>query len=401
MHIFYIPSWYPHASNPLNGVFTAEQIEQMATYYPNYQYTLSLCGLGKYTLSLRHPFQIFKTINAFLADQRLECQTPSLLKLYYPGLNWSESILGGNITGLLKGHEINLLRSFQIYQPVKTLIHAHVAYPAGWIAMRLAEKYDLPYIITEHMGPFPLPKRAFIKKGKLTRLISEPILKAKHLISVSPTLSEQIQALTGRTIDLSVLPNALSGIWLDPPIRKISKKEFNLFCLALISPQKGFDSLLYAFKKAYEYNPLLRLSIGGEGPHLFRYQELSVTLGLRDVVTWLGRIEREQVPYYMSQADTFILTSRHESLGMVYIEAMACGVPIIATRCGGPENFVTSDIGQLVDVDNVSEIAEVILKTSQGYYTYDLDTIRQRFNNQFSAPVVTKRLDGIYRGIWA
>ena len=92
-----------------------------------------------------------------------------------------------------------------------------------------------------------------------------------------------------------------------------------------------------------------------------KLEELISSLGIRDHVWWLGVLPQGELPRYYGAADVFVLPSRYELFGIVMLEAMACGVPVVATRFGGPAEVIAhGETGFLVDPTDPEELAGAI-----------------------------------------
>ncbi|MDP4188777.1 MAG: glycosyltransferase, partial [Bacteroidota bacterium] len=141
---------------------------------------------------------------------------------------------------------------------------------------------------------------------------------------------------------------------------------------------KGYDILLKAFAQLVSQNHnSFRLIIGGEGKEKKYLQRLAVRLKIGDKVTFTGNLDRLQVRQNLQMANVFVHPSRLESFGVVLIEAMACGLPLITTRCGGPEYIVTPETGLLVEPDNSGKLSDAMSYFVQNYNNYNRDGIRK------------------------
>lgn len=120
-----------------------------------------------------------------------------------------------------------------------------------------------------------------------------------------------------------------------------------------VEPLKGLDILLMATAILEDKTETRVVVVGGDSethPEAFRLRSISKTLGLEGIVTFTGAVPQDRLNVYYNAADVFVLPSYYESFGLVALEAMACGVPVIASRVGGPKNFVKSGVtGYLID----------------------------------------------------
>ena len=139
--------------------------------------------------------------------------------------------------------------------------------------------------------------------------------------------------------------------------------------------------------------------IGGNGEEMPKLKALIEKYKLNDNIFLLGELNREEVAINMQACDCFILASRFETFGIVYIEAMNYGKPVIASITGGPDTFINENCGLLVENENVIEIKEAIIKMINSYDKYDKIYIKEFCENNFSEKVVADKLVSIYREV--
>ena len=181
-------------------------------------------------------------------------------------------------------------------------------------------------------------------------------------------------------------------------IDDVSHSKFTFVSVGNLLVGKGFDTLVKAFFES-KFPSNVVLNIIGEGGEREKLEELIRALHLTDRVKLLGVKSPVEVSSILAHADIFVLASRKETFGIVYVEAMAKGLPVIATKCGGPEEFVNKENGILVPVDNVEELSKAMLLMYKEGQHYCKHAIRKYSYENFSQDVVADKILKVYRDI--
>lgn len=391
MNIFYIPSWYPEKENPNAGIFFKEQVFALAEAYPGINFTVSIYSSKNYSLVMKKPVESFCKILKFAgAKGYINKVKNNLTEIYTPGILYTKKLKRYD-NKIVKINEKNFLKGQELYGKFD-LIHCHVSFPAGYTGMMLSKKYNVPYIITEHMGPFPFDE--YIVNNKLSYRIFEPITNAKKVIAVSNALADSIEKFSFKRP--GVIPNLVDGDVFNIKPAPLNDK-FTFFTLSSISEKKGVKVLIQSIKNVIEKDKNIRFRIGGAGEMLEQYKELSAKENLGEYITWLGALTREESVREFQKCDSFILPSFHESFGLVLAEALACGKPVISTKCGGPEDIINNENGILVNIGNAEELSDAILNIKNNIKKYNPENIRKNFSERFSKEIVTEQIVNIYK----
>ncbi len=397
MNVFFVPSWYPSKNDPLIGQFFKDQAIGLTKTFPNLNIGVSIWGQNDERLLLwsREPFNSLGKVikqNSIYKFQNSIYQ--NLTEYLTPAFTWSWEFLKGNTIRILKANAANLNSYVKQYGKVD-LIHAHVAFPGGYIAEKLALEFKLPYIITEQMSPFPF--YLFLDKQNLLqdRLITA-YKNAKYNIAITDGLADEMQKYEIPRI--RVIPNMIDQEHFKIQSGSQKNKHFTFFSLGRIVYQKGFDILLKAIARVLEKRNVI-LRIGGDGEQKPNYLKISETLGINEHVSWLGSLNRDQALKEFQNCDAFVLASRHESMGIVFAEAMACGKPVICTRCGGPEFIFDHDAGFLVNPENEPELVEAMIKMIDNSGNFNPAVIRNSFEKKFSVPKVADQIMEVYKDV--
>lgn len=241
------------------------------------------------------------------------------------------------------------------------LIHAHFTWPSGYIGVRLKEKYGKPVITTIHENGdwfdqevgmnHPLINTAWSGADALIRVNRKDVPVLKHY-------NEQVYSI----------PNGFSPAF-HPVDAAIAREQLGLpgdvkivFTLGNLVQRKGFNYLIDAMEQIYNQRNDVLCFIGGAGPESGSLQGQIDRLHLGEKVRLLGSVPSAVLPLWMNACDLFVLPSLSESFGVVQIEALACGKPVVSARNRGSEEVVTSDeYGLLVEPADTEDLAEKIL----------------------------------------
>ncbi|WP_396613798.1 glycosyltransferase (plasmid) [Haloferax sp. S1W] len=244
------------------------------------------------------------------------------------------------------------------------LIHCHMTWTSGYVGARLKEELDIPYLLTVHANREWFGKQLQSDNERLKRAWTD----ADRLIRVNrrdrsklePYNDDVVHIPNGYDTDIfERIPTADArdrlGIDDDTPL---------VFALGTLKPRKGFQHLMRAMTRVHETEPDARLVIGGQGGMRDELVSLAAELGIDDRTDLLGYVESETLNDWMNAADLFVLPSYSESFGVVQLEAMACGTPVVATKNGGSEEVIASDdYGLLVEgPESHDELADAVVE---------------------------------------
>jgi glycosyltransferase involved in cell wall biosynthesis len=269
------------------------------------------------------------------------------------------------------------------------IVHAHNFLYAGFMAEWLNDTYGVPFVITEHSSSFARGVIADHYDHHLSRVGS----KAGVVSCVSTSFQKVLEKRLALRLD--VLPNIVDNIFfidrgIDAPC-----DGFTFLTIASLDGNKNQELLLRAFAAAFKGHDA-SLRIGGSGPLLSRLIKLSVELDLSSQVMFLGLLSRDDVVREMQNANCFVLSSNYETFGVVLIEALVSGLPLISTRCGGPEDIINADNGILVDVGSVEQLASAMRYVKNNIAKYNLDALRNEASSLYSARAFVKKAINFY-----
>jgi glycosyltransferase involved in cell wall biosynthesis len=222
-------------------------------------------------------------------------------------------------------------------------------------------------------------------------------------LSVSESVRVSVEECVGKRKNLSVVPNAVDGSLFNLPASGAQRKSGQILFVGAVRPVKGADVLLKALRLLTDRNHDVSLVLAGE-PFYGRYRQeetklrqLVTDLCLENRVSFVGKKMPADVATLMGESAVLVLPSRMESFGMVLVEALACGTPVVATRCGGPEDIVDERVGALVPPDDAEALAEGIERVLRHPADYAPAALRAHALQNFGLESVGQRLALVYR----
>lgn len=239
------------------------------------------------------------------------------------------------------------------------LIHAHAPLPCGHAALLLSTELNVPYVVSVHGLDAFSTVQVTGNAGEWCRRISQRVYRnASQVICISERVREQVLAGIGGNCRTTVVYNSV-----DPTLFTPSSDTNSLLVLSIgnLISIKGHEHLVRAASSLASEFPSLRWEIIGDGPERRRLQVLANELQVSDRVRFLGRQSRTQVADALRRCTIFVLPSRYEALGCVYLEAMSTGKPAIGCRNQGIAEVIRHGWnGLLVGPDNQGELTQAI-----------------------------------------
>lgn len=323
---------------------------------------------------------------------------------------WTER--GFNVHRLKVAHKHDPRHLTQLKKILKKekpqILHLHLWNPGGCrYAFRAVNKKQTKLIATEH-DPFPLKglknriKKNCLKKTDLTIAVSN----ANHdmLVKNYPELKGKIVTIHNG-IDIKNFQNNIIRFssqhkkQVKEKLFKADLNDFIILSVAALHERKGLKYLIEAYAKVREKNPKSKLVIVGEGPERKKLEKLIKNLKLDNDVLLTG--ERKNVAQILKSGDLFLLPSIKEAFGLVLVEAMAIGLPVVGTNAGGiPEIIENNKSGKIVEAGNSGQLADTIIELMEN------EPLRQKLAyvghhevKKFDVAEMVKKTEKIYDNI--
>ena len=372
MHILIISHGYPTVKDPQWGCFEKDQAE-------------ALVGLG-HRVTVGVVDQRFRPLNQTFGISHVN---DGALSAYIYFL-LSGKLMPYRIRRFVSERMmLRLCRKIFRSEGIPDVVYAH--YMPSIAMLRLVkQKYAIPVVGIEHwskLNESTLSPR-IMRTGRTAYALTD------RLLAVSPSLKAQMERHFG--VEAEVVCDMVSNAFLQPVIPKKTAKPFVWLTVGSLIQRKGYDILIEAFAQLGGAEQLI---IIGSGPENERLHAQAEQLGIADRVRFTGMLDKLAIVSLMNESNAFVLPSRGETFGVAYIEAMAMGLPVIATPCGGPEHFVNSDNGLLVDMDNVEQLTKAMREMETTIDKYQPEAIRAYVQERFSGKAIAGQLEEIFENV--
>lgn len=263
------------------------------------------------------------------------------------------------------------------------VIHAHFL-DYGYMCSAVCVEESIPFVLTDHTSDYDC-------ECDISRYAKGIYVQTDAVIAVSMDMKTRMQKWTG------IIPHVVHNmidLYLPNQIAERNNHIFQFVSTGNLVPEKNYGILLKAFAQMPDKQ--CELTIYGDGIERKSLEKLVEKLNLSERVRFIGRVSREKLFKDYSQYDAFVLVSRRETFGVAYIEALAQGLPVIATMNGGPCDFVNDENGILVDPENEKDIAAGLQYMISHCRDYDKRRVSEKIRFEFSADVLAQNLINIY-----
>ncbi len=380
--VLWLCSWYPSSIIPRVGIFVQQQAQ--ATY--------------KFTdIALIHAIGDKSLGKGYRVETNIEPYT--VTRIYYPAT---------------RNPFVKVWRMFQAYKKgygvVKNgwgqpdLIHLHVLYPAGIFGWYLNLKERIPFVITEH-------RAGYMHKGGSYRGIGMKLFtrltfwRSQYALPISNTFRDAL-INHGLKTRFKVVPNMVDtdsfNLTKSADLTRHTKPFRFLHVGALFDKQKNQMGIIRAAAHLAERRSDFEVHIVGAGEDRERLIAIATNLNvLEKYVFFDGYVPHNQISDAFKKSDAFVLFSNMEGSPCVILEAMACGMPIIATETGGINERVTKQTGILLQIGDENGLVEAMNYMIDNKDKYDPSVIRQKIVEKCSVEAVGQAISDVYKEVLA
>lgn len=380
IHILVIPSWYPDNKDDFEGSFFREQslgaLKQgcdVGIIFPDLK---DLRGLKKIRVFPKFHYENDEGLRTYRM----------LWNNWFPKMKFLQ-IMFFKLLGLI------LFRRYIKEFGKPDIIHCHSVMMGGWLTEKISDEYKIPFVITEHNSLFfrGLYKKYYTK-------ISEICNKSALCLSVSSDYCKILKKTIPDSPDWITHNNIVSQKFLSTNIKKKVKDPFIFISISSLYKHKNIPLILKSFKKFNEDHPKSELKIIGVGSEERTLKTLKEKLELKNV-SFFGRKTRDQIVHELNKSNVFVLGTKYETFGVVLIESISMGVPVIVTDCGGSDDIMNEEVGRVTKQNDVEDMYRSMIDIYNSYYEFKPQNLRNYSKSKFSEKKLSTTLVKHYETI--
>ncbi len=366
MNILEISHMFPDEKNPTWGIFIFQHVKSIKDFC---KYNISVVAPRPFVP--RWLVKFFPRWNKYLLEHdgiEIDEIKTHYLRYFLPPTKiikkeyWTLGIETHTMAFSL-GYSLNKFIHNSEFLP--DILHAHTAVPDCWAAIKIGKRFGKPVICSfrgSDINRYPMYNRMVYNEVRYS------IQNADLIVTVSEALKRATLGIAQPKRDIEVVYNGVDikkfkfSISDRKKIReklRISDRHTVLLHVSNISSNKGVFETLEAFKILYNHTNDIRLIFVGDGEDFLSLKSKIKKYGLENVVFMVGSKKHDEIPGWMSAADIFVFPTYYEGLPNVVLEAMAVGLPIIASKVGGIPEVVKDGVnGFLIEPKNVKALVD-------------------------------------------
>ncbi len=385
--VLWIASWYPSVIDRFTGDFIQRSAKAFALYHP------------------LHVFYIAKDDSGLITNnQRIETHKIGALTetiLYYHPPKTGITLLD-KIISTFQYNQLgrSWLKAFKKKHPDREIyLEVGVAMRAGTLALWMKRKWGHSFVVQEHWtGYYRELMPPALQKPKWFWKINKEILdQANAVFPDSRHLGETIQKTLSK-VPYEEIPNTVDTQLFYPKKKGKTSGTFRFIHVSTLGYQKNTDGIIRVLIRLSVQAPELNVEcmMVGPDPEVLQQQFAGISLE-RYGIQFTGSKSYQEVAALMQSADAMVLFSRYENLPCVMLEALCCGLPVIATRVGGIAWHLDAKSGILVDSENEDQLLEALQKMVNDFDQYDQDYIARKAASRYAMPVIGERYMEAYQ----
>jgi glycosyltransferase involved in cell wall biosynthesis len=383
-HIVYLASWYPHEFNPVLGIFIKRHAYAAAQHN---------------TITVLHAVSDHSMEPGTFRIQRKDEGRLHELILYYGRKNEPKTGMFAWIKHYLRLKKLYAMlvdKAISEYGKADA-VHVHVVWPLGLIASTISKRLNVPLIVSEHWtGYYPQDGRY---RGLIMKWLTRKTLASAKALLVLNKAQKSILELHGLKGFTAMVPNAVNhAIFRYTNAPRVEHRI--LVVAAFDDRQKNISGILEAFASFFKIQPNAALSIIGGGNDETLLKKRCRDLGLKEpTVTFEGLKDELQIATSMSQASILVLNSYFENQPVVILEALMCGLPVIAPDVGGISEIINSNNGIIFKVEQPNALLAALEEWQQNTSRFNPRLISEEAAKIYSFEAVAKNLDMVYNNV--
>lgn len=399
MHkILIIPSWYPSSDDKISGCFFQEQASLVNGHFDVKVLFFHFPGRPSISALLKTPIKTGHEWLRFIFHGESRTLLPDEEVFTNPPLiEYQKSIIDftqhrryqKRLNAYLNAVEVMMAGGWK-----PDLIHAHSVNLGGLVGQRIKEVHGIPYVITEHM-PFALCNYPEYMRDDIKWVFRN----ADTVLSLGYDKVRQL----GMS-DIDVEPNLIFNLVDDSVFNKLCAayqpgQPLKLISIGAASHFKDHRTLIRALAVLKSRGVPFKMSLIGLKAWGGLYEDTLNLIrinGLEQDVRVIDRIGRAEVCDYLAAHNVYLMTSIAEGLPVSVLEALACGLFVVATRHGGTEDILTPASGTLVEIKNFEKIADRLEDVYHGRITFEPQAIREYVVSVCGTEAFKGRLMGYY-----
>lgn len=377
LRVLVLTPWYPTSANPYAGIFVRNHALAVRDFCDVVGIHIGIRALD--SLGLWGAYEE--------TDSRLTARVPCY-RVLIRGSNKAIMTLPVRALGLLQA-----LWQVRRRHGDWHVVHAHV-FTTALFALPIARIWRRPLLISEHFS--------IIQRHTMSTLQAQWLrwccLQADAVLPVSHALKQAMQD-HGVQASFQVVPNTVDVANFCPPTKRTNDNApIRLISVMSLVEIKGGPFLLNALA-ALPPAHAWHLDILGDGPERAALELLAASLGINACVTFHGAMLPNDVADWMKESDLFVLASLCETFSVATAEALCCGLPVVVTRCGGPEEFVDESCGRLVEAGDSSAMTDALIDMFVCQSNFNREVISRKAIARFSPYAVGSLLAYLYQDL--